>query len=142
LFLKGRMVLRRYLEGYLLLWTLMLLLSGKALADSWARPQTREVFSDSRQFFVRVVPGESLGDTIGFAGEKKGKYASAEFYRRAEDRSYKLTAQVFLLNPIAPVEFFVSREGRLANLDNWHNLGYGMVVSLTTGRAGWSSRTS
>jgi hypothetical protein len=124
------MVLRRYLEGYLLLCALTLFAPWKALADSWARPQTREVFSESRQFFVRVVPGESLGDTMGFAGEKKGKYASAEFYRRAQDRSYKLTAQVFLLNPVAPVEFFVSEDGRLATLDNWHNLGYGMVVSL------------
>ena len=124
------MVLRRYFEGYLLLPALTLLLPWKALADSWARPQTREVFSEARQFFVRVVPGESLGDTMGFAGGKKGKYASAEFYRRAQDRSYKLTAQVFLLNPVAPVEFFVSDDGRLATLDNWHNLGHGNVVSV------------
>jgi len=134
LFLRGRMVLRRYFEGYLLLCALTLLLPWKALADSWARPQTREVFSESRRFFVRVVPGENLGDTMGFAGEKKGKYASAEFYGRAKDRSYKLTAQVFLLNPVAPVEFFVSDDGRLATLDNWHNLGYGNVVSVYDSR--------
>lgn len=124
------MVLRRSFEGYFLLCALTLLLPWKALADSWARPQTREVFSESRQFFVRVIPGESVGDTIGFAGQKKGKFASAEFYRRAQDRSYKLTAQIFLLNPVAPVDFFVSDDGRLATLDNWHNLGYGKVVSL------------
>jgi hypothetical protein len=32
------MVLRPYLEGYLLLCALTLLLPWKALADSWARP--------------------------------------------------------------------------------------------------------
>jgi len=79
---------------------------------------------------VRVIPGESLGDTIGFAGAKNGRYATDEFYRRGHDRSYSLVTQVDLLNPMAPVEFFVSNDGHLATLDNWHNLGYGKVVSL------------
>jgi hypothetical protein len=99
-------------------------------ADDWAAPQTREVFSASREHFVRVTPGESLGDTFGFAGEKKGKYAAAEFYRRDRDRSYRLVAETILLHPVAPVEFFVSNDGRLATIDNWHNLGYGKIVSI------------
>jgi hypothetical protein len=57
-------------------------------ADDWPGPQTKEVFSASREYFARVIPGESLGDTFGFAREKKGKYAAAEFYRRHHDRSY------------------------------------------------------
>jgi hypothetical protein len=60
--LKGCMVLRPYLESYLLLCALTLLLAWKALADSWARPQTREVFSDSRQSFVRVVSLKPCSD--------------------------------------------------------------------------------
>ena len=43
-----------------------------ARADDWAAPRTREVFSASREWFVRVTPG--------------GKRATAEFYRRAADR--------------------------------------------------------
>lgn len=101
-----------------------------AHADSWQRAVVHEVFSASRDHFVRVVPGESLGDTVGFAGEKKGKYATAEFYRREADRSYRLTATATLLNPIAPVAFFVSNDGRLATIDNWHNRGYGTVVAF------------
>ena len=103
-------------------------------ADDWAAPQTRESFSNSREYFVRVTPGESLGDTFGFAGEKKGKYAAAEFYRRSPDRSYRLVAETVLLNPVAPVEFFVSNDGCLATVDNWHNLGYGKVVALYDSR--------
>ena len=75
----------------------------KGLATAVARPRwrasprVREVFSGSREHFVRVLPGESLGDTLGFAGEKKGKYATAEFYRRAKNRSYQLVAETALL---------------------------------------------
>ncbi len=101
-----------------------------ARADDWQSPIVHEVFSASRDHFVRVVPGESLGDTFGFAGAKKGKYATAEFYRREADRSYRLTATAALLNPIAPVSFFVANDGRLATVDNWHNRGYGAVVAF------------
>lgn len=104
--------------------------ASAARADSWQRPVVAEVFSASRDYFVRVVPGESLGDTFGFAGAKKGKYATAEFYRREADRSYRLTGTVALRNPIAPVSFFVANDGRLATIDNWHNRGYGAVVCI------------
>jgi hypothetical protein len=65
-------------------------LATPARADSWAGPQVREVFSASRDHFVRVIPGNSIGDTVGFAGAAKGEYASAEFYRREGDRLYRL----------------------------------------------------
>jgi len=112
----------------------LMIFGNPAQADSWAGPVTKEVFSASREHFVRVIPGESLGDTYGFVGMKKGKYAAAEFYRRAEDRSYRLVAEVNLLNPIAPVEFFVSNHGHLAAVDNWHNIGYGKVLSIYDSR--------
>ena len=75
-----------------------------AHADSWANPVVREIFSASRDHFVRVTPGTSIGDTIGFAGAAKGAYASAEYYRRQADRSYRLMATATLLNPVAPVD--------------------------------------
>jgi hypothetical protein len=101
-----------HFTGFLLA-TLLSAATSAARADDWARPQTKEMFSASREYFVRVIPGESLGDTFGFAREKKGKYAAAEFYRRQQDRSYRLVAETVLLNPVAPVEFFVSNDGVL-----------------------------
>jgi hypothetical protein len=100
------------------------------LADEWAAPVIREVFSPSRGWFVRVIPGKSIGDTVGFSGAAKGPYATAEFYRREPDRSYRLTSTATLLNPVAPVEFFVTDGGFLVTLDNWHNMGYGKVVAV------------
>jgi hypothetical protein len=100
------------------------------LADDWPGPQIREVFSKGRDHFVRVIPGESWGDAIGFAGSPKGKYAKALFYHRQGDGSYGLGATVPLQNPVAPVEFFVSDQGYLITLDNWHNMGYGKVLAL------------
>lgn len=123
-----------------------LLLSGIALsgalsalparADDWPGPQIRETFSESREYFVRVIPGRSIGDSFGFRGMQKGPYAAAEFYRRGPDRSYRLLAEATLRNPMAPADVFVSNEGCLATVDNWHNAGYGQVVSLydRTGR--------
>jgi hypothetical protein len=103
-----------------------------AQGDDWPAPVIREVFSPSRSYFVRVLPGKSLGDTVGFSGAAKGPYATAEFYRREEDRSYRLKATAALVNPVAPVEFFVTDRGFLIILDNWHNLGYGKVVAFYT----------
>ncbi len=100
------------------------------LADDWPAPQVREVFSAARNHFVRVTPGESWGDTFGFAGSPKGPYARAQFYQRRADGAYAPSTAVTLLNPLAPVDFFVSDDGHLAILDNWHNRGYGKVFAL------------
>lgn len=116
------------------LGSFLALAASVASADSWASPRIRESFSESREHFVRTVPGESVGDTFGFAGEKKGRYATAEFYRRAKDRSYLLIADANLLNPVAPVEFLVADNGHLVTIDNWHNVGYGKVVSIYNSR--------
>lgn len=105
-------------------------LPPQARGDSWPAPRTKEAFSESREYFVRVLPGESLGDTFGFAGERKGRYAAAEFYHREPDRSYRLVAQASLVNPVAPIEFLVADGGQLITLDNWHNVGYGKVVAI------------
>ena len=84
----------------------------------------------SRGHFVRVTPGKSLGDTFGFAGAAKGAYATAEYYRRQGDGSYHPMQKVTLANPVAPVEFFVSDDGRLVTIDNWHNRGFGAVLAV------------
>ena len=100
--------------------------------DEWPAAVIREVFSQSRTYFVRVVPGKSFGDTVGFSGAPKGPFASAEFYRLEKDRSYRLVATAPLLNPVAPAEFLVADNGFLMTLDNWHNMGYGKVVAFYT----------
>lgn len=106
-----------------------LVCGARARADSWAAPQIKEVFSASREWFVRVVPGKSVGETVGFAGAPKGKHATAEFYRRAPDRSYRLAAEIALQNPVAPVLFLVTDRGYLLTLDNWHNMGFGKAIA-------------
>ena len=42
-----------------------------AHADFWVRPQVKEVFSQSRESFVRVIPGNSLEDGVGFSGSPR-----------------------------------------------------------------------
>ena len=100
-------------------FALLVLAALPLRADDWPAPRTKEVFSQSREYFVRVIPGKM-----------KGGHASAEFYRRAPDRSYRLVAEASLLNPVAPVEFLLADSGHLLSLDNWHNVGYGKVVAI------------
>jgi hypothetical protein len=104
-------------------------LAALPAADSWPAAQTKEVFSKSRDWFVRVVPGTSIGDAVGFAGAAKGPYSRAEFYRRRADRSYRLVKEIALLNPVAPVLFVVTDRGFLLTLDNWHNMGFGKAIA-------------
>jgi hypothetical protein len=77
-----------------------------------------------------VIPGTSIGETVGFAGAPKGTPARAEFYARQDDRSYRLLADVALANPVAPVAALVSNAGYLITFDNWHNAGYGAVAAV------------
>jgi hypothetical protein len=88
------------------------------------------VFSKSREYFVRITPGESVGETVGFASAKTGKHATAAFFRVQTDRGYRLEREIELANPVAPVDFFVSNAGDLVTQDNWHNVGYGVVLAL------------
>jgi len=62
---------RLHFKGFLF-GALLSVMTSAVRADDWPGPQTKEVFSASREYFVRMIPGESLGDTFGFAREKKG----------------------------------------------------------------------
>jgi hypothetical protein len=101
-------------------------------ADEWPAATVVHVFSGNGRHFVRIIPGESYGDTVGFKGSKKGIYARGEFYEKQPDRSYKLIADVALQNPVAPVESLLSNRGHLLTFDNWHNAGYGKVIAIYT----------
>jgi hypothetical protein len=80
------------------------------------------------------IPGKSVGDTVGLAGDAKGEYAHARFYALQPDQSYRLGRDVALLNPVAPVDAVVNKRGYLITLDNWHNLGYGKVLAVYDSR--------
>jgi len=107
-----------------------LFLPAHLCADDWPGAQIREAFSRDRQYFVRITPGDSWGETWGFAAANKGKHARADFFRQQSDKGYRLQQSIDLLNPVAPVDFFVSNRGDLVTLDNWHNRGYGAVLAL------------
>lgn len=110
--------------------SVLLLLAQAVAADSWPGPRVMTVFSEDGSRFVRVEPGESIGDSVGFAGAGRGAYAQALFYERRADRSYRLVSQVALLNPVAPVDLLLSNGGTLTAFDNWHNVGYGKVIAI------------
>lgn len=105
-------------------------LSTILMADEWVTPQIREVFSQDRQYFIRITPGESWGETWGFKGAKIGKHAQAAFFREQPDKGYRLERTIDMPNPVAPVSVFVSNNGDMVTLDNWHNEGYGAVLVL------------
>jgi hypothetical protein len=119
-----------------LLLPLTLLGGGIVAADSWPGPRVLTEFSESGQYFVRVLPGESLGDTVGFAGARKGRYATALLYALQPDRGYQLKHEITLVNPVLPVKALVADDGHVITFDNWHNIGHGKVVAIyaPTGR--------
>jgi hypothetical protein len=104
------------------------LLSTRVLADSWPEPKPAGMASPGGNVVVRIVPGASIGDVYGFGGSPKGQYATAIFYRLNKDGEYARYQDIFLLNPVAPVDFAVSDNGELVTLDNWHNLGVGKII--------------
>jgi hypothetical protein len=116
--------------GALFLAGLTLTGPARSGADEWPAPRTREVWSESRDYFVRVIPGKGIGETVGFRGAPTGPPATAELYRRESDRSYRLAWTVGLVNPVAPIDLFLTDRGYLATLDNWHSMGCGKIVAF------------
>jgi hypothetical protein len=118
------------------LLALALLGGGGAAADDWPGPRAFTEFSESGRYFVRLLPGESLGDTVGFAGARTGRYATALLYALQPDRGYRLQHEITLVNPVLPVKALVADDGHVVTFDNWHNIGFGKVVAIyaPTGR--------
>ena len=111
---------------------LFLLSMSNANADSWASAQPIAAVSDDTNWLVRVVPGESIGDVYGFAGEPTGPYAEATLFQYDEVmKDYSEIRKFRTQNPVSPVEIFVTNEGWLITLDNWHNFGIGNVLTVS-----------
>src|SRR5262245_35011303 len=115
----------------IMLWVLAVFFTtvNAATADSWPGATVKAVVSENGQTVVRVIPGASIGDTYGFAGAAKGKYASAQWFRFRENR-YELYQTQQLVNPVAPIHVAVANDGTVITLDNWHNVGFGDVVAI------------
>ena len=117
--------------GYHTLLAVALVLAPVGMrADDWPAPHTRNVFSKDGSHFVRIIPGSNWGDVVGFQGADTGEYARGLFYALQPDRSYRLIADVALVNPVAPVDALVTNRGELVTLDNWHNFGFGAVLAV------------
>ena len=80
---------------------LCLFLAQSFRADDWAPAKVTEVFGENRDYFIRIVPGESIGETFGFKGAKVGKHAHAEVFHVQPDRGYRFDREIELLNPVA-----------------------------------------
>jgi hypothetical protein len=107
-----------------------LLFASAGLADGWPAAAVQPVFSENGRYFVRILPGENVGDTVGFKGAPSGRYAHAEFYARRANRAYELVSDTALQNPVSPTDALVTNSGFLVTFDNWHNLGYGKAVAI------------
>jgi hypothetical protein len=100
-----------------------------AWADSWPDATVKAVASESGEIVVRITPGTSIGDTYGFAGSPKGKFASAQWFRYRDNR-YELYQTAAMPNPVAPIQVAVANDGTMVTLDNWHNVGMGDIVVI------------
>lgn len=109
---------------------LFLTLPCISMADSWVGETVTGHMSPDAEKLVRIIPGDSWGDTFGFSGEKTGAYSRAVFYERNRADQYLKTREIELLNPVRPVDVFLTDAGELVTFDNWHNMGYGDVVAV------------
>jgi hypothetical protein len=107
---------------------LLFLLASAARADSWPAAVPMGVISSDGKVAARILPGNSIGDVLGFAGSGKGQTAQAIVYRLGPDDKYSRALAWSLLNPVAPVFAALSDAGELVTLDNWHNMGHGKIV--------------
>ena len=124
--------------AYLLLGVLSLLLFATLLlGDSWMLPRLVTVWSPSSNYVAQVTTGSG-----GYFGDyeraitNRERNASAIVSRCPAPSITNVVWSGKLINPVAPVEVYVSDGGYLVTMDNWHEVGYGAVVAIynPTGR--------
>ena len=102
-----------------------------ARADQWVTPTEFGRGQSGWAHRSARPSGRKLGETFGFKGALIGRHARAQYYRLDELQSqFVLYQERELLNPVKPVFFTLGKDGTLATLDNWHNMGYGPVVVI------------
>lgn len=118
-------------------------------ADSWALPEPEKYYSESKQYYIEVVPRQLESQLKYFqdkvankepAGSKPGvkdNYCKGIFYKRNATGGYEKVWENRLSNDVAPVKALVSNSGEyLVTFDNWHKIGDGDDVVVVYGPGG------
>ena len=108
----------------MLIW--LALCPAPARGDRWALPGNTKVPSANRKFTALVVPQKVGGPAV-----KKPDKPVAHVYEGEPGAGGKWSTlwKVKLSNEVAPVETFLSNDGRrLVTLDEWHSVGRGENV--------------
>ena len=127
---------------------LFCLISLNLFADSWVEPTKKRYYSPDSSYCVEIVPTRipvKYWEWKGAKPKKKHKYTAADTtIVHAHAKMFKVenkdTIKVWeqkLINPHAPVEAFVSPNGKyLVTLDNWYSAGYGPDVFVVYNEKG------
>ena len=97
-------------------------------ADRWPLPKEVDVYSRSREYLVRVIPGNLTGHVDASSSAPEGGHGRAKIFRLTKRGAYILSGEMALVNPVAPVDCFVSNNGYLVTLDNWYAVGHGKII--------------
>jgi len=121
----------------------------RVFADSWPLPTPQKYYSESKRYYIEVIPRELESQLKYFedkvakkepAGSKPGvkdNYCKGIFYRQNEDGRYEKVWERRLSNDVAPIGALVSDSGEyVITFDNWHSVGYGEDVVVIYGRGG------
>lgn len=116
----------------------------RASADSWALPRPHKYYSESRRYYLEVIPPVLESHSQYLAEKKPGTargagddYCRGVFYRQKDDGAYEKVWERRLSNQVAPVEVLVSDGGQyVATFDNWHFVGQGDDVVVIYGPGG------
>ncbi len=92
--------------------------ASESRADQWGSPVARAVRSPNGAWIASLTPGWGDGMKSRVIVRPKRAHAAAKGWDREP------------LNPVAPVDFFVSNSGALVTLGEWHNEGSRNAVVL------------
>ncbi|HEX8189167.1 MAG TPA: hypothetical protein VF586_12500 [Pyrinomonadaceae bacterium] len=121
----------------------------RVFADSWALPAPQKYYSESRRYYVEVIP-RALESQLKYFEDKAAKkepagsrpgvgnnYCRGVLYGRKEGGAYEKVWEARLSNDVAPVSALVSDGGGyVATFDNWHSVGFGDDVVVIYGPGG------
>lgn len=105
-----------------------MLLAASTQADTWMPPHPVAVSSPSKTFIAQVIPGDGNPWNHERTITNREHNATVRVSARQPIGTTNLVCGGKLVNPVAPTGVYISDEGNLVTLDNWHNVGYGPVV--------------
>lgn len=105
-----------------------MLLAAATQADTWMPPGPVSVSSPSKQFIAQVTPGEANPGNYEQAISNRSRNATVRVSICRPDGTTNLVWEGKLVNPVAPVDVYVSDVGNLVTLDNWYQVGHGPIA--------------